>query len=343
MSKVSKMQSVQRLKRRRPGARPTSEQKADYLNLIRSGYVDGLSTSEIAEKIGVSAASIYRWWRQQDQIQHKLNTEAIEGLYQIDQAVHILCQASSSEPRIVRDALFQFLTWIRWPDEPEYYLAALINCTASYLKQKQCYNNIDDIDRQDASLLFRYLTLSTIIRFSSPQSALNPDFEVVSDKASRYDDRQFFAEIVNYLISDKIIIAGKQHRPNLQKLQYLVHEGAFGKNWTMSPRTFEKYWRTRAASFPYLYVEQYHSHFDWSLNPQDQDFAQSVDEILHMAGSLPEYFGRVKWVTERLTCVLDPRAVRLIAFPTLPKWIDPLPVENPQPSSKLQAKIGGLF
>lgn len=219
----------------------------------------------------------------------------------------------------------------------------MINCITSYIRQKENINSIENLEPEQRSILSKYLTLDVARRFSSPQAAFNPDFEIVTDAKSRYDDRQFYAEIINYLICDNIRGRRGRHRPNLETLQILVDEGAFKPGWFMTARTFEKYWRLRAATYPFLYVEQYHSPFHWSLNPQDDDFAESVDDIVSNLYGFQTYLGRVRWVIGRLQEVLDSRAVLRIDFPSLPPQVEAVETDNPELSPGLQAKIKELY
>ena len=162
---------------------------------------------------------------------------------------------------------------------------------------------------------------------------------IVTNTKSRYDDRQFYAQIINYLIFNEPARAHKRRRRTLDNLKTLVEVGAFGPDWSMSRRTFEQQWRSRACTFPFLYVEQYHSPFDWSLNPQDDDFAEGIDEIVSNLADFPDYLGRVSWVMQQLQRVLDPRATRLIAFPKLPRQVVAIPTAIPELPANLRAKI----
>lgn len=218
----------------------------------------------------------------------------------------------------------------------------MLSCLSSYFRKRYCTININTLADRERKILFSYLTLDVIGRFSSPYAAFNPDFEITANRTNRYDERQFYAQVINYLLLDTTG-SSKPHRPTLNSLQILVDGEAFGRGWWMSSRTFEKYWRAKAASSPFLYVEQYHSPFDWSLNPQDTDFAQSVDELTESVDSLRAYFGRVRWVIARLGEVLDPRAMRAISFPRLPDQIEAVPIVNPALDARLRAKIAELF
>ena len=88
-----------------------------------------------------------------------------------------------------------------------------------------------------------------------------------------------------------------------------------------------------------MYVEQYHSKFDWSLNPEDDSFSDDVDTLLLERQELAEYFSKVKWVIQKLSSVLDKRAVSHIKFTKLPVWIEAIPVSNPALDDHLKAKI----
>ena len=216
----------------------------------------------------------------------------------------------------------------------------MLNCLSTYCKSKFLSNSIDRLEKEESDILFKYLTLDTVARFSSPYAAFNPDFELTTNATARYDDRQFYAQIVNYLL---INVKGGRHKPTLNSLQTLVENSAFGSRWSMSTRTFEKHWRKRAASCPFLYVEQFHSEFDWSLNPQDMDFSQRVDELMISVGNLRSYFSKVKWVIKELKQVLDSRATSRICFPSFPDDLTASAVENPPVDRHLQTKIAELL
>ena len=327
-------------KRSQFGLRLTPQQKVHYLDLITRDFASGLAVKDIAAKHGISTASIYRWWRQRDDVEREINVDTIKSQLDIEGALQLLSSDMHVPEALKREALFQFLVWIRWPANRGFHTPALINCIASYLKQRHDVVTINKLPSCESEVLLNYLTLDVAARFSSPNAAFNPDFEIVTNQKSRYDDRQFFAEVVGYLLTGDVNRRGR--RPTLDHLQSLVEAGAFGPGWSMSPRTFEKFWRSRVASFPFLYVEQYHSPFDWSLNPSDADFAQSVDEIVEALDGMQTYLGRVKWVIRELKLRLDPRAVRRINFPELPDHVEPIRTETPALSPRLLAKIAEL-
>lgn len=327
-------------KRSKPRAPLSPQEKVRYIDLITRDFVAGLTVKAIAAKHNISTASIYRWCRQRDDIERHINAETMAPQLNIEGALQILISDLRVPEILKREALFQFLVWIRWPTNRGFHTPALINCIASYLKQRHNVVAIKALPSHEADVLLSYITLDVAARFSSPNAAFNPDFEIVTNQKSRYDDRQFFAEIVSYLLTEEN--NGHSRRPTLDHLQILVKEGAFGVGWSMSPRTFEKFWRSRVASFPFLYVEQYHSPFDWSLNPSDADFAQSVDEIVETLDGMRTYLGRVKWVIRELELRLDPRAVRHINFPKLPDQVEAMRTVPPALKPRLLAKIAEL-
>ncbi|WP_159020362.1 hypothetical protein [Methylobacterium phyllosphaerae] len=302
-----------------------------------------MTATEIARKYGISTASVYRWQRQSDDIQQAMNSAAPNSQIRIADILLQLCSDKEREPAATHEALFQFLSWIRWPSEPGFHVPAMVNCITSYAVQKFGSKRIDDLDPGHKGILNKYLTIDLVRRLSSPQAAFNPDFEIVTNTKSRYDDRQFYAQIINYLIYDEPSKTDKRRRRTLESLKILVEEGAFGPDWSMSRRTFEHQWRSRACTFPFLYVEQYHSPFDWSLNPQDDDFAESIDEIVSNLTFFPVYLGRVSWVMQQLHRVLDPRATRLIGFPKLPGQAVAIPTVAPKLPDSLRAKINGFI
>lgn len=340
MSKARAQRRKPHLKRSQFGTRLTPQQKANYIDLITRDFVAGLNVKDISAKHGISTASIYRWWRNRDEIELEINENTINSNLDIGTALRLLSSYVQVPEASKREALFQFLVWIRWPSNRGFHTPALINCIASYLKQSHNVVAIKELPINEADVLLSYLTLDVAARFSSPNAAFNPDFEIVTDRKSRYDDRQFFAEVVAYLLTTNINYHGRQ--PTLDHLQSLVESGGFGPGWSMSPRTFEKFWRARVASFPFLYVEQYHSPFDWSLNPSDADFAQSVDEIVEALDGMRTYLGRVKWVISEMKTRLDPRAVRRINFPKLPDQVEAIRTETPALNPRLLAKIAEL-
>ena len=328
-------------KRSQIKARLNYRQKSKYLDLIARDFVAGLTVKAVAAKHGISTASIYRWQRQRDDIERAINAETIAAQLDINSALKILSSDSQASVTLKREALFQFLVWIRWPTNRGFHTPALINCISTYLAEKFKFVSIKELPSYEADVLLNYLTLDIAARLSSPNAAFNPDFEIVTNQKNRYDDRQFFAEVVSYLLTARDSHRGRG--PTLSRLQNLVEAGAFGPGWSMSPRTFENFWRSRAASFPFLYVEQYHSPFDWSLNPSDADFVQSVDEIVDALDGVRTYLGRVKWVIHELEQRLDSRAVRHISFPNLPEQIIAIRTEVPSLSSRLSAKISELL
>ncbi len=327
------------LQRRSPGVHPTSEDKAKYVDLFTREFAAGHSVKAIASKYHVSTASVYRWWRQSNTIHNDLSAKTATEHLQIENAIDVLCNPSQVSPIAVRNALFQFLIWMRWPSEQELHVPALINCTANYLRQRYGIVQVSSLEAEEASSLSRYLTLDVAARLTSLHAPLNPSFDIVTSGTGRVDDRQFYAKVVNYLLSVSNASASKNHTPNLTSLKILVQAGAFDRKWLMSSRTFDNHWRSRSRTFPFLYVEQYHSNCDWSLNPEDDSFSEDVDALLQERQELREYFAKVKWVIQKLSSVLDKRAVSHIRFTELPAWVEAIPVSHPALDDQLRAKI----
>ncbi len=68
-----------------------------------------------------------------------------------------------------------------------------------------------------------------------------------------------------------------------------------------------------------------------------------MDDIIDSITEFPVYIGQVRWVISQMVKVLDPRAVRRIAFPPFPQMAQPIPVERPELGADIREKIKMLF
>ncbi len=170
--------TVHRKRRTRPPKRPhlklTPEEKAHYLHEIKKQFLAGGEIKDIATNLNISEASIYRWQRQADEIQKTLNASSSVSLIDIGSAINRLYFVKDTQIALTMEALFQFLCWIRWPSEPGYYAAAMINCLTSYQKQRFSVQHIDGMDEYWRRILLKYLTIDVVQRFSSPYAGLIP-------------------------------------------------------------------------------------------------------------------------------------------------------------------------
>ena len=331
-----------RIRKEPKGAKARSlsaSEKAKLLEEVKRDWLSDVPMNEIVEKHGVSSASIFRWWKNADRIQFSRLSEASLFPIDISKTINTIAMVDYVPREILVECLIKVITWVRWPNEPEFHTLGIIRCLCSYVRKTTSSNNLSDLNEDWRKILFPYLSLEIVDSAFSTWAPFIPDYDIVSNGKSRNDDLDLYAKITHYLISDPFSHKGRMIRPSLKTAGQLLREGIFGRRWTMSDRTFQSRWRMRGISFPFLYIERYHSPLDWNINPQEANFAEVVDALLQDLEELKRYFAMVAWTQNRLLLQLDKRAQRGLHFADFSKSISPIPVEIPPLPEALRLAI----
>ncbi|QGY00614.1 hypothetical protein MMSR116_00850 [Methylobacterium mesophilicum SR1.6/6] len=296
------------------------EEKLEYNRLFLDDFLAELTVDQIAEKHGVSKASIYRWKREQDQVISQLGVFKNFDI-EIESAFDIVHRRNSTDLWTLKDALFRIAIWIRWPSEPHQQRAMLITCICNYLRQHYSSPEIQKLSIDEQKFLYKYVDLDFLGSIATPNAPYFDFFNIQSHGKARYSDLDFFGAITKYMLSPLAVRGSTSRYIQLAEVHHLIQNEVFGPTWIMSKRTFEDIWAKRAATFPFLFVERHNKpeyKVDWNFEPQSPEFHQDFDDIIENAGHVKRYLSHCRWATETLRSRLHPRTLKHIRFPNFP-------------------------
>ncbi|MCJ2020130.1 transposase [Methylobacterium sp. E-065] len=300
--------------------RYTPEEKQEFNRRFLDDFLADLTVEEIAEKHGVSKASIYRWKREQNQDIVQLDVFKNFGI-DIEDAFNIVHRHDIADRWTLRDALFRIAIWIRWPTEPHIQRAMLITCICNYLRQHCPSPNLHKLDENERKFLYKYVDLDFLGSIATPNAPYFDFFNIQSHGKARYSDLDFFGAVTKYMLSPLAVRGSSNKYIQLAEVHYLIQNEVFGPTWVMSKRTFEYIWAKRAATFPFLFVERHNKpeyKVDWNFEPQSPEFHQEFDDIFENVAHVKRYLAHCRWATETLRSRLHPRTLKHIRFPNFP-------------------------
>lgn len=248
----------------------------------------------------------------------------------INDAISRLADTNDHDRLSFLEALFKFITWLRWPTKIEDHPAAITVCVISYLSQMHSAVTLDQLDEVDLKLVHRHLRLDTLQTLFSDAIFAMPSFVPWTFDGQRYDRSDLLADIAWFLLAYEPPTRDPRDAPGLAKAYYATQNKLFKHKWRGSHRTFRTLWLAYGVSSPFHYVERFHPTLEFTLDPSQPDFAQSVNELLEHRTALRPYFSRCKAAVELLLQRLDRRAAQALRFPTFP---DDLPAESIIPPS----------
>lgn len=285
----------------------------------------GLSPAEASRGLDASVASINRWKRARDPSPNMPPPTPAQEL-SIDHAIARLADTADSDRLSFLEALFKFVTWLRWPTQLDDHPAAITVCIVAYLSQRRPSVTLDQLDPEDAALLQRHLRLDTLAGiFSADAYFAMPSFEPwYFGHQRKYDRSDLLADVAWFLLAYVPPSSDPRDAPSLHKACYAAQNKVFMHRWDGVHRTFRTIWLEYGAAAPFHYVERHHPTVEFTLNPSAADFAMSVDELFERREELRLYLGRSRAAVAMLLSKLDRRAVQAVRFPRFP---DHLPMQ----------------
>jgi hypothetical protein len=208
------------------------------------------------------------------------------------------------------------MVWLRWPITPADQHLAFLSCLTSDLLQRGA-RTIRDLDRDSRELLLRHLDLDVLHGLGIGNIAF-PFFEIWNIDQQPFDEHDVIAHVVWFLIAYEPPTKERRMFPSLKKAAFLLKEDAFKYKWSVEYSTFRRLWSDNAPAAPFRYVERFHPGPDWRLDPGNSSFHEEVNHILTNPDALRLYFARCRWVIERLSNRLAPKAFNAIRFPQFP-------------------------
>jgi hypothetical protein len=296
----------------------------------------GITAQDVADSLGVPLSSIYRWIEADKKARSEPTKSA--SLMTVSDAIEKLC-SQGNDLSDKMEALFHFISWLRWPTKLNDHSLMVTSCITSYFEQTRGPVALSDLKHDDQKMLMKYLRLDVLRRMCSSDFVDYPVFENFPLDGQKYDDRDLLATIVAYLLEQGKSADNSRNSASLNKAFYLNEKGAFRYTWYVSRRTMTTFWAQHSAAAPFAYIDKYHSPFDFSLDPQDEHFANDIDRILSAPADLKTYFQRCRWAVETLTAQLDPRALAGTHFPQFPSLLAAEPTSPPRLTPLIKATL----
>ena len=271
----------------------------------------------VAKNLGVSLPTINRWRREQHPSLGMPTSTFAQNL-SIDSAIARLIDIENEDRLSFLEALFKFVSWLRWPTKPGDHPAAITVCVVTYLSQRNGAITFEQLPSEDLQLLHRHLKLDTIRRMFSDDVFAMPSFTPWNFDNQRYDRSDLLGDITWFLLSYEAPTSSPRDAPSLNKAYFAVRNNVFRHRWRGAHRTFRSLWLEHGAAAPFHYVERFHPSLEFAIDPSANDFALSVDELIRDQQGLRDYFARCSGAIQLLMKRLDTRAVQALRFPSFP-------------------------
>jgi hypothetical protein len=291
------------------------EQKERALASFEAARAAGETAAEAASRIGLPLSTIRRWQDQKELDGINAAVSAAED--RVDNAIAVLSKAPLHDDDAVRDAMFDFWAWVRWPQYIGAHSALAMHLHAGYLSGDPTIETLADLAAARALGHFRPQDILGVAAMTIQLPAFYEYGQL--DDNPRHTLEEFLAELGHYFID-----APASASPSIRQAFFLQRKGAFGPiTHGSSERTFRSRWQELAPTIPFRYVESFHSDISWNVKPIDPQFREQVDELVAARGELANFFAASKEATARFVARLDPRAAAAIDFRNFP---DDVPV-----------------
>ena len=319
------------------GKRHSFAEQDRIIELFDAARQRGLQPAASIKGLGASLASVYRWKRDRDP-SHGMPSATVAQEMSIDDAIARLVDTSNSDRLSFLEALFKFITWLRWPTANSDHPAAITVCVISYLSKRHGAISADQLDAEDRVLLFRHLKLDILSKLFSDYVFAMPSFEIWNIDNQKYTELDVLGHLTWFLVAYKPKSSDHRDAVSLNKAYYAFQNHLFGRRWKIAHRTFRSFWLAHGASAPFHYVERFHPTLEFTLDPASDDFNQTVDEVLQRRDELRSYMGRCRTITDLIIRKLDRRAIEALRFPRFPNDLEFEPV-TPPPLPILTAEV----
>ena len=306
--------------RRRPnksrGTRYETAFKIEAIRIFETALEKGELGKEIVKRLGVSIATINRWRRERERLESFSKLQQING-GQIDRAIEILL-SENDDNQLRIEAFFNLAIWQRWPTTPDMHAPAMLPLFLKYFDPNGSWKSFADIDEKNLQLILRNTSTKFLARLCSDQERTNDYLRFPELHMKNYNDRDFLAEVVSFLLSDRNAIGAQKSKMSLKRAHFASQNQLFRVHYAQSEKTFSTLWHSLGAAAAFYYVEKYHSPVELELDPWSENFRSDVDTMLADPAVMKTYLAQVKFIVETLQDRLDPRARSALVFPTFP-------------------------
>lgn len=293
---------------------------------------EGMTITDAVVAAGISRATYYRWIKSSgvmtgrppsQDIGIQLNDVSVESDEHRNVALveTLIDDLTRSDATInqVRRAVVLFSLWLSNPANSLALRASLPYFLLDYWSTKAPNTNIfklpseaigdfSEINIEDFLLAYDY---DKNIGWHGEQFIL-PD--------EKYTERCVFAEWGWYFISSYL----ENLLPKKDNIKVAMFRKSFDYNWQYSDRNFDRVWKERRPTLPFLYIEIFNSNLNWELSPTQEDFPQRLDSLCNDFDGRVSYFRRSCWALDAFR--RSYKASNHVPFPRFPNRISPQPV-----------------
>lgn len=272
-------------------------------DLARTG---NYTASEIADKLGVSRATLFRW--RSDRIK-KSN---FSDLRFVNNAITNLLNATESDNFRLVESVASLSIWIRMPDSVELFDEALLMILFSYYRALYRTDLISLLPDDVRDGIVSNIKLDKYSNGFINQGIILPEFDYINLLDYKITER----DIQFYLIETILSWSDDFGRLNLENLIDKTLEIIRLKYASLPRRMVEITWKERIHSAPFVYIEYTSSSLDWNLNPFDGRFCDQLADLCADPQEIVRYLRRVEEIYRVLAERLSRRALKFLRTPT---------------------------
>lgn len=274
----------------------------------------------IANELGVSLSTIYRWMRQRDAPVEGADRKASTCI-SIQQALEVLSSPEIIDKFMGLEAVFKLIAWLRWPNSPHDHPAAIATCAITYLSRDSKATALDELPPDGLALVIKHISVDKLRKMCAGDAADIPDFNIWPLYNQNYDEIDYFADIANFLLAYLPRSKDRRYSSSLYNAHFAHECGLFTYKWPMTLETFRRYWAMYGPAAAFFYVRKYHLAQELVLDPSDTTFNASVDRIWQDRAETIAFLARCKTASGLLRDRLDYRTAGYNNFPEFPETL----------------------
>lgn len=250
-------------------------------------------------------------------------------LDQLSSSVHALADPSL-DPLQVAKALFAFVSYIRWPDRYYTQRVAQNAFLAKWLVRQSLQKHFA------ADLILENVNLPQLVDFATSEMRFDLDFGVFR---TEYRNERMIAETIQFLMMWSSEENIRTKRASVKKAFFLRNRGYYGSERQISWWHFQDYWFEYKEVCAFHYVNEFHFHCRFLLDPSHPKFVQRVNRLIGDFEARKRFFRKSRFVFELLTEKLDRRVFVGCRLPRFPSDLTPFPFAVAPPDERMRELI----
>ena len=306
--------------------RHSRDERQAILRIFEDEILSSEDRAVVADKLGVSLSTIYRWMRQRN-AQVVGGDRGLSNCISIERAIEILSSPQTIEKFLGLEAVFKMIAWLRWPNSPHDHPAAIATCAITYLSRESKAAALVELPPDGLALVLKHISVDKLCKMCAGDDANLPDFNIWPLHNQNYDEIDYFADIANFLLAYRPHSKDRRHSTSLYNAHFAHERGLFKYKWPMTLETFRRYWAMYGPAAAFFYVRKYHLAQELVLDPSDATFNASVDRIWQDRAETVAFLSRCKTASGLLRDRLDYRTAGFKNFPIFPEALPSVALE----------------